>query len=113
MIKFILKYRVAIIVVALALMVFFGSQIKKMGKDVSINSMLPADNPDFIYAEKMEDLFGATDQFVIGVRFPDTVYTMKNLTVVKEISDYLENMPQINKDDGRLDLIGACLHRVG
>jgi predicted RND superfamily exporter protein len=99
LIKFMLKYRVAIIATVLVLTLLFGSQIKKMGKDVSINSMLPADNPDFIYADKMEDVFGAADQFVIGIRFPNTVYTAKNLTLVKELSDYMESMPQINKDD--------------
>jgi predicted RND superfamily exporter protein len=99
LINFLLKYRIVIIAAVLVLAILFGSQIKKMGKDVSINSMLPADNPDFIYAEKMEDLFGVTDQFVIGVRFPDTVYTVKNLTLVKEISDFMENMPEINEDD--------------
>lgn len=97
--KYVLKYRTLIIIGILIATFLLGSRIKKMGKDVSINSMLPADNPDFIYAEKMEDLFGATDQFVIGIRFPDTVYTVKNLALVKEISDYMENMPQINQDD--------------
>jgi predicted RND superfamily exporter protein len=99
LIKFTLRHRWGIIVTTLILTAFLGLQIKKMGKDVSINSMLSADNPDFIYAEKMEDLFGATDQFVIGVRFPDTVYTVKNLTLVKELSDYLEILPQVNRDD--------------
>jgi hypothetical protein len=61
----------------------FASQIAKMGKDVSVNSMMPADNPNFIYAEKMKDLFGATDQFVIGNHFKDSVYTVANLTLIK------------------------------
>lgn len=86
--RFILKHRGLIIAFILLGTILFGTQIKHMGKDVSINSMLSADNPEFIYAEKMEDLFGAGDGFVIGIRFPDTVYTVKNLALVKAISDY-------------------------
>jgi predicted RND superfamily exporter protein len=99
MFKLIIKYRLAIIVMIIVLTGILGARVPMMGKDVSVNSMMPKDNPDFRYAEKMEDLFGATDQFVIGVRFPDTVYTAANLTLVKELSDYLESLPEINADD--------------
>jgi predicted RND superfamily exporter protein len=97
--EFILKYRVWIIVILLCITCLFGTQIKKMGKDVSINSMMPEDNPDFMYAEKMKELFGATDQFVVGIRFKGTVYTTRNLTSLKELSDFFENMPEIKSDD--------------
>jgi predicted RND superfamily exporter protein len=99
MIKLVLKYRLPLIIILVVISALAATQIKKMGKDVSVNSMLPTGNTDFIFAEKMRELFGSTDQFVIGIHFKDSIYTVANLTLIKELSDFMENLPQINKDD--------------
>lgn len=97
--KTLLRFRIPIIVGLLLLTGLLGGNINKMTRDASVGSMLPKNNPDYVYSQEMEDLFGSVDQFVIGFTFPDTVYTVPHLTLIQELTEYLENLEGLDEDD--------------
>ena len=97
--KTILKFRIPIMIVLLGITVFFGMNIKKMKKETGLNGFLPTDNPDYKYKEEAEKIFGAQDQFVIGVSFKDSVYSVKNIECLKNMTEFIEELPHIDYDD--------------
>lgn len=97
--KFILKHRIVIIIFLILLTLPFAMGIKLLTRDAGISSLLPEDDPDYIYYKETEELFGSADQVVIGLKFQDSVYTEQNIRLINNVTEFLKSLDEIDKDD--------------
>lgn len=97
--KFLLRYRVLILVILFGVTTVFGIHIKNMTRDAGISALVPQDHPDYLYAREVEKLFGATDQVAIGVTAKDSIYTPQALGFIAELTQFFENLEEIDEDD--------------
>jgi Predicted exporters of the RND superfamily len=102
-----------IVIIAVAMTVFFAFWMPKIKFDSDITSMLPSDNRARVISEFYEDknLFGSSDMVIVGID-TDDAYSEKTLTYVKKVEAAInglnnilpqENMAgllKLNKDDG-------------
>ncbi|GAK58579.1 hypothetical protein U27_05553 [Candidatus Vecturithrix granuli] len=94
-----LKYRMLILLVLVGLTIGFGIHIIHLTRDAGVSSLLPEDHPDYLYRKEMEEVFGATDQIVVGISSQDTIYTRDNLKLIHELTTFFENLDEIDADD--------------
>lgn len=94
-----LKYRVPIIVILTGISIFLGFGLTKLTKENGVEALISTDNPDYIFFKQMEDEFGDTDQIVVGISFPETVYSTENISLIRELSSYLEDDENIEEED--------------
>lgn len=97
--KWVIKHRTGVILFLLALGVLLGKNIKHLTKEAGVSSLLSEDNPDYLYFKETEDIFGATDQIVVGITVEDTIYTIENIRLINEISMFLESLEEIEDDE--------------
>lgn len=96
---FSIRFRIPIIVLLIGITIFFGMGLKKITKESGIEALIPVDNKDYVFFKEMEEEFGYTDQIVIGFTFKDTVYKKQNISLLKDITDYLLQGSNIDEDD--------------
>ncbi|MBT4637993.1 MAG: RND family transporter [Deltaproteobacteria bacterium] len=97
--RFIIKYRIALIVLLLLITVPFGLNIPKLTRDAGISSLIPDDHPDYAFSGEMEEVFGAVDQVVIGISSARGIYTREALTAIRELTEFSESLEEIDPDD--------------
>ena len=97
--RFIIKYRVALIILLVLTTLPFGLNIPQLTRDASVSSLIPESHPDYAFSSRMEELFGAVDQVVIGVSAEKGVYTKDVLTAIRELTEFSENLEAIDPDD--------------
>ena len=97
--KYVIKYRFMILCVLLGLTGLIGAQISKLTSDAGISALLPQDDPDYLYWQETEDIFGASEQVVVGITAKDTIYKVEHLQLVYEITTFLEDLDDIEEDD--------------
>jgi len=99
MTKFIIKYRISILVVLMVLTALIGFQLKSFTRDAGISALLPEGHPDYVYWKEMEGVFGASDQIVIGVTAKENIYQANTISLIHELTTFLENLDEIDEDD--------------
>ena len=57
-----------------------------MTSNAGIDALLPQNDPDYVYWQETEKIFGASEQVVIGITAKDSVYTVKHLKLVYMLS---------------------------
>ena len=77
--KYVIKYRLVILCVLLGLTGLIGAQISKLTSDAGISALLPQNDPDYLYWQETEEIFGASEQVVIGITAKDTIYKAEHL----------------------------------
>ena len=97
--KSLLKYRILIIVGLIGLSVLLGTQMKHITRDAGVSSLLPEDHPDYLYWKEMENIFGATDQIVVGIAAKDSIYTLNSIKLIDELTVFFEDLDEIDEDD--------------
>ncbi len=97
--KFVLRYRVFILIVLLVITAVLGIQIKNMTRDAGISALIPQDHPDYLYAREVERMFGANDQVVIGLTAKDSIYTPQVIGFLAELTWFFEGLDEIDEDD--------------
>ncbi len=97
--RFIIKYRVALIILLVLMTLPFGLSIPQLTHDASVSALIPESHPDYKFSSQMEDLFGAVDQVVIGVSSEKGVYTKDVVTAIRELTEFSENLVAIDPDD--------------
>jgi len=96
---FILRYRIPILIMLLILTVLLGLNIPRLTRDAGVSTLVATDHPDFLYWKDAEETFGATDQIVIGVTAEESIYTPHALQFVHELTEFLENLDELDEDD--------------
>jgi len=61
--------------------------------------MVPQHDPAVLYWEEVQDLFGSSDNLIVAVVSPDTVFSERSLAKVDELSDRLEKLTVTNERD--------------
>ncbi len=96
---FFLKFRVPIIIILIGITAFLGLGLTKMTKENGMKALMATNNKEYIFFEKMEEEFSATDQLILGITFVDSVYTPRNLKLIQDLSTFLEEDDNIVDDD--------------
>ncbi|MCG8337833.1 MAG: MMPL family transporter [Proteobacteria bacterium] len=99
MINLILRYRIVIIIFLISCSIPFAYNIQYLTKDAGVSSLVPGDHPDFLFSSRVEDLFGATDEIVVGVNSKNGIYTKEALQLIHELTLFFEELDEIDEDD--------------
>ena len=97
--KYVIKYRLVILFVLLGLTGLIGAQITNLTSDAGISALLPQNDPDYLYWQETEEIFGASEQVVIGITAKDTIYKVEHLQLVHELTTFLEELDDVEEDD--------------
>jgi len=97
--QFIIKYRVALIIFLVLLTLPFWINLPRLTTDASLSSLIPKSHPASLFSEKMEEMFGAFDQVVIGVSSEKGIYTKDSINAIRELTEFCEKLDEIDEDD--------------
>jgi uncharacterized protein len=91
----ILKYRLPLIVSIGLLTLLMGFIGRKAELSYDFHSVVPADDPDYIYFQEFKQLFGE-DSNIMAIGMKDSsVYTLENFKELKSLSDTIARMEGI------------------
>ncbi|MFT6751047.1 MAG: hydrophobe/amphiphile efflux-3 (HAE3) family protein [Candidatus Azotimanducaceae bacterium] len=96
---FIVKFRVAVLILGLLGVVVAASYLPKLNRDTSADAFIPDDNPALIYREQVKETFGLADPIVIAI-FNETgsIFTPENLQIIESLTLSVQNMNNIDPD---------------
>lgn len=87
---------VSIIITLAMLMILI---LKGMESDAGASSILPSDNEDYDYYEKIEDIFGSMEMIFVGVHHNESIYNHSTLEAINELTLFFEKLPESDADD--------------
>lgn len=94
--KFIIRYRLPLILVISAVTVFMGYEASKVEMSYDFGRTVPKDDPDMLFLNKFKEQFGE-DGNIIAVGLKDSsVYELRNFEKFKSLGDKLRAIPGIN-----------------
>jgi hydrophobe/amphiphile efflux-3 (HAE3) family protein len=99
----IIRYRWIIIIGFIACTVFFGIQIRKAQIDPDMKSQLPEDMVSRLNTEKIDELFGGTDLFMILIK-TDDVLNPETLKRIRTLSKKMNRVKGVDKVLSLFDL---------
>ena len=79
----------------LSLSIFF---LTKITKDTRADAFLSPTNPALVYRDKVKDLFGLSDPFVIAVVAKDTIFNIEGLETIQQITNEVYSIDNIDPD---------------
>ncbi|MCB0497565.1 MAG: MMPL family transporter [Cyclobacteriaceae bacterium] len=92
---FILKYRLPLILVLVAVTVFMGFKAQKAELNYHFAKVVPADDPDMVVFEQFKKIFGE-DGSILAIGIKDSsVFTPDNFRKLKYMSDEIKSLPGI------------------
>ncbi len=97
--KVILKYRIPILILLIGVTVLIGANIRNLERDAGVSALMPEDDPDYVYWKASEDIFGSSEQVVIGITAQDTIYTQETIELVHELTQFFEGMEDVDTED--------------
>ncbi len=74
MVEFILRHRVIILVVTVIITVMLGWNMVYLKIDSSFSTVLPKDDPDFLFNRYVEETFGESDEIILLIRSENGVF---------------------------------------
>jgi predicted RND superfamily exporter protein len=96
---FIRTYRWLILGLLLGLTVLIGINIKDLARDAGISALVAEDHDDYVYSQKIKEIFGASDQVVVGVTARESIYAPDALAFIHELTQFFEELEEIDEDD--------------
>ncbi|MBN1472851.1 MAG: RND family transporter [Syntrophaceae bacterium] len=99
----IIRFRWIIILLFIAVTVFFGLQIPKLEIDTDIKSHLPKDMPSRLDTDRIDELFGGTEMLLVLVQTDDVLNT-ETLKRVKRLSRKIKRIKGVDKVMSLFDL---------
>lgn len=95
-VTFIVRYRVAVMLAAVAISLFFGSKIGNLRVVVDPNDNLPQEHPYVIASNEIERVFGGRNLVVIGVESASgDVFQANVLEKIQRITDGVLEIPGV------------------
>lgn len=95
-----LKAPLVSLAVILMITIFFFMQMKsKAVMETDLDKYMPQDHPAFVYSDQAEEWFNIKDGIIIAIENTDGIYNSRTLDKIKQITKYLQKMPEIEKDD--------------
>ncbi len=93
----IIKYRLALMLSIAVITIYMASQLPRLELSYEFAKIVPADDPEMRYYQRFKDQFGVDDNvLVIGVK-DSAVYHLQNFKRFRFLSDYLRNIPGVNR----------------
>lgn len=99
MMNLLLRYRIPILLLLIGATALIGVNIRQLRREAGISALLPKDNPDYIYWKEAEEIFGSSEQVVVGVTTQDTIYTKENIRLIHELTQFFEGIEDIDAED--------------
>ncbi len=95
--RFLLENRRLVIIITVIATLFVSLGFFRLKMDSSIAAVLPSGNDEFVFNEKMNEVFGASDQAVVILTAKDTIYSEKNILIIDEITKYLRSCDEVDQ----------------
>ena len=90
----------AVVLVILAVTVFFAIQIPQVQLDNDVLAFIPEDHPDKLAFEKMDDLYDADLTIAVALRDPyGSVFSPGTINTIIEVTRSLEEIPLVSSVD--------------
>ena len=88
------------LLLAIAVLVAFGSGLGNVSKDPSVDAFVPGDHPAALARDQARELFGLEDPLVVGlaVQPGGTAFRPDVLTAVRTIGTALADLPNVDKN---------------
>ena len=67
--------------------------------ETDMDEYMPQNHPTFVYSDKAEEWFNIKDGIIIAIENKEGIYNARTLQKVKELTERLQDMEEINKDD--------------
>jgi len=96
--KKILKYDRVIIIIIAIITLFFAFQLPKIEIDNDIMTFLPDDNNSVIANNKMESIFGSSDNMIVAVKAKKgNIFRSENIKLIAKMTEELEAVKDVDE----------------
>ncbi|SIQ62174.1 efflux RND transporter permease subunit [Halanaerobium kushneri] len=96
--KKILKHDRLIITIIAIITLFFAFQLPKIEIDNDIMTFLPDSNKSVIVNNKMEDIFGSSENMIVAVKVRNgNIFTSKNIKLIDQMTEELEAIKNVDE----------------
>ena len=100
LINFILKRPWPILIIILAITVYFFMQMTSNSRmETDLDEYMPQDHPAFVYSDSAEAIFNIKDGIILAIENKDGIYNSKTLKKVKSLTKDLQKFEEIKKSD--------------
>lgn len=96
MIGFFLRHRRFVLLAGIIITLLLGVNSVFLGINGSINTVLPENDPDFLYNRYVEDTFGHSDEIIIFITDSETIYREPVIRAVDGISRELAGLEMVD-----------------
>ena len=99
MINFIIRYRFMFLLFLTIITIPLAMNIRYLTRDAGVSALVPEGHPESVYSERVEEIFGAADQIVIGVNSKNGIFTRDVILLIHELTLFLEDLDEIDEED--------------
>ncbi len=89
------SYPKQVLAVLLVITILFASQLGGLRWETDARVYLPKGHEAIIYDEKIDDLFGVRDSFIIAIENKNGIYNTETLTRIKRVTDKIAALPGV------------------
>ncbi|MCS6925954.1 MAG: hypothetical protein NZ578_08650, partial [Candidatus Binatia bacterium] len=92
--RWITEHPKSVLALVLLLTAFFASSARQIRFEGSVDSLLPADDPEKRYYQEARRLFGSEEVGVLGLVTTD-VYTPRVLEKIRRLTEEISQIPEV------------------
>ena len=96
--NFLMNNKKLVILLTVILSVLVGLATVRLRMDSSISSVLPTGDADYQYNNRISEDFGNSQEIIILLTSPSSVYTEGNLNLIQNITLYLKQKKEIQAE---------------
>lgn len=96
--NFLMNNKKLVISITVILSFLVGLATTRLRMDPSISSVLPTKDADYQYNSQISEAFGNSEELIILLTSPETVYTEGNLNLIQEITLHLKKKKEIQSE---------------
>lgn len=98
MIRFFLRHRKSVLIIGIVFTLILGANAFFLSINGSFATVLPKDDPDFLYNRYVEETFGHSDEIIILLTDEKTIYREPVIRAIQGITNELANLDLIEKN---------------
>lgn len=96
--NFLMNNKKLVISITVILSFLVGLATTRLRMDPSISSVLPTKDADYQYNSQISEAFGNSEELIILLTSPETIYTEGNLNLIQEITLHLKKKKEIQSE---------------
>ncbi|MDA3812116.1 MAG: hypothetical protein PF518_17490 [Spirochaetaceae bacterium] len=97
MLLYILRHRIAILILGIVVTLFLGFNLKYLSIDGSFSTVLPDNDSDFLFNRYVEETFGSSDELIIFIKDKNGIYSPDSVRLIEQISRELAEIDEVDK----------------